>query len=143
MYRIIALLAPIIMRAGAHRSTKTLGLLLTGGFLVILGIFLVTSAAFVWIAAKYSVDVAFLCTGILALLIGGAVFYYTRKTKTGTIAIPEGMKDDPLARYIPESVARDPIVKKILAQIEANPLEASAAAVALGTLISRELFDEE
>ena len=143
MWKYVTFLAPMIIGGRGKRSVRTLALMLTSGLLFVIGIVLITSGAFVWIATNFSVHLAFLLTGGASLFVGAAVFVYLRKTNVGTIAIPEGLKDDPLARYIPASVAKDPLIHKILSKIESNPIEASAAAAAISALISRAVFDED
>jgi len=56
--------------------------------------------------------------------------------------IPPKLADDPLAKYIPENVRENPTMQKLLYQIGESPVTATATAVTLGMLISREFLEE-
>ncbi len=93
----------------------------------------------------YSLEMAFLAIGII--LISGALLikfesWRTRpKPKTGSKQLPQNIENDLLAAHIPDNLKEDPVLKKILVEISEKPLAATATALTVGMLLSREYFD--
>ena len=63
------------------------------------------------------------------------------RPKLAVSPLPNNIEKDVLAANIPDSLKNDPMVKKVLGEISKKPLAASATALTIGMLLSREYFD--
>jgi len=93
----------------------------------------------------YSLEMAFMAIGII--LISGAIIikfeqWRNRPKPSSRIKqLPQNIQNDPLAAHIPDSLKNDPVLKKVLVEISEKPLAATATALTVGMLLSREYFD--
>ena len=101
---------------------------------------------FIWLKNIYNSEIAYLGLGLL--FVTGAVIvkilqWQSRpnlRKKIETKPLPNNIKNDPLVAHIPDSLKDDPLVKKVLVEISENPMAASATALTIGLLLSREYF---
>ena len=56
--------------------------------------------------------------------------------------MPVGLEDDPLSAFLPDIIKENETVKNLVSQESHNPIMATAAAVTLGMLLSREFFED-
>jgi len=93
----------------------------------------------------YSVEVAFLGIGLLFILGALAIkIEQWRKritAKSEMERLPQNIENDALAAHIPDSLKDDPLLKKILVEISEKPIAATATALTVGMILSREYFD--
>lgn len=153
MLRYVSLIAPLLMRRGTSNPVKAMTGYVGALFLsVFAGIFFLATI-FTWVSEQYGLDVAFLT--IALIFTAGAVSLTVmarvpRNVELKKLADREAeikgllaAGQDPLSGHIPDELLTHPVSQQILAQIEDRPWTASAAAMGLGLLISRQLVDAD
>lgn len=129
---------PYLINTRRRKSSRNLvGLTAAWSLMLLSGIFL-SIAGFIWFAQTYGISVAFAVAGGIMLFFAGILFLLLNR-KSRAVVIDERVESDPLAKYVPDSLRENPAVQKLLQQIEENPAKATAAAVTVGMLLSREL----
>lgn len=145
MLKLITLAAPLLLQGRSKPPARSLAgrllmaILILGAGLCLLG------ALFVWVLKTYSLELAFLTLGgtlFLGALIAAYAFRPAREA-VKEAATPAPIGNDALAKYIPESVAQDPLVQRIVKEISDKPVAATASAVVIGMLLSREVFGRD
>lgn len=151
MLKYVTLIAPLLLKHATSSPVKTLSGYMGAVLLLGLAAIFFLAALFTWTASHYGLDVAFLVTALILMIAAIGLIVMARRTKAKTIKDTEeryaqikGMlaaKDDPLGQHVPDDILSHPAVQKILAEIEEKPFLASAAAIGLGLVISRQIFD--
>lgn len=140
MLKYISLLTPLIFGASGTRSNGvSIANLVLAYSMICAGIVFGFIALYIWAASTFGVITA---SGLMcvALLSAGALILIIKSdVKAKQPKVPALVEDDPLAKHIPDSLKNDPRVIQILEKIAENPVAASAGALSLGVLISREL----
>ena len=131
------------MKAPRRNPVKNLaGFALAYSLIGISVIFLFT-AAFIWLSKAYGTEVAFAATGLALLFAASNLLILLNRPKRELSApMPPKIAHDPLAKYIPETVRDNPTLQKLLHQIGESPVTATATAVTVGMLLSREFLEE-
>jgi len=75
----------------------------------------------------------------IAIAVGAAM---TRDRKKRVVKIDTAAANDPMAKYIPDTIKVNPTVQKLLHQVSESPITATATAVTIGVLLSKEIFEE-
>jgi|GEM_PF-1494543 len=154
MLRLLLTAAPYLLKGPSKSSQKFIASRLLALALFVLGGLALLIALFLWIEPRFGADSAWLLTGLI--LFGLGVVFLSRSGSQAKAlrvkASPTGLsltdtpgtlpKSDPLASILPESLRRDPNINAIMRQVSENPVAASAAALTIGMLISRELFGD-
>lgn len=146
MLRYLSLLAPLILRAPGSTAKRLslANLLFAYAFLFFGGVFGMT-ALYLWASKEFGVVIACLVMCATLLSLGVVMLLARLARKEGSVKktnLPATLQGDPLAQHIPDSLKDDPRVQQLLEKIAENPLAASASAVALGMLVSRELLGD-
>ncbi len=119
-----------------------MGLLAAAYVLITASAIFALAMIFIWTAKSYSAIAACLVLSLLTLAIA-LVFLFSAKRKGRVPKAAETTLDnDPLAKYIPESLRSNPAVEDILEKIAENPVAATAGAVTLGMLLSRDFLGD-
>jgi len=130
------------MKAPNRNPVKNLaGFALAYILMAISAVFLFT-ASFIWLSKEYGVDIAFAVTGAALLFSAVILLAILKRPKEEAAPIPPKLAHDPLAKYVPDTVRENPTMQKLLYQIGESPVTATATAVTLGMLISREFLEE-
>ena len=133
---------PYLMKAPRRNPVKDLaGLALAYILIALSGVFLFT-ASFIWLSKEYGAEIAFAVTGATLLISAIVLLAILKRPKKDIAPIPPKLAHDPLAKYVPETVRENPTLQKLLYQIGESPVTATATAVTLGMLISREFLEE-
>lgn len=143
MLRYASLLAPLLFGASrSPASQESLARLILAYMLVFFGIIFGLVALFIW--AVESVGLMFGCAVMCILMVSaGALILMVRDRKTvASPGVPSNVEDDPLAKHIPDTLKDDPRIQQVLAKIGDNPVAATAGAVTVGMLLSRELIGD-
>lgn len=145
MLKLLTLAAPMLMRGRAKLPIKEMVGRLLIYFLVFGGLFCVLAALFVWIMKNHTLEAAFLAIGAILLFGALCLMMSSRRARQQVkeAVTPESVEGDFLAKYLPESVSSDPLFQRVSKEISSNPIPAAAAAVAIGILLSREIFDRD
>ncbi len=134
---------PYFMKAPRRNPVRNLaGFALAYLFLAIAFLFFFV-AAFIWLTKEFGSEIAFAATGGALVIAGSALLLSLRRTTTVSTPMPTSLSHDPLAQYVPESVRENPTMQKLLHQVGESPVTATATAVTLGMLLSRELFEDQ
>jgi len=133
---------PYLMKAPRRNPVKNLAGFALAYILIILSAFFILTASFIWLTKEYGAEVAFAVTGGTLLFSAITLLAILRRPRKAAAPIPPKLADDPLAKYIPENVRENPTMQKLLYQIGESPVTATATAVTLGMLISREFLEE-
>ena len=133
---------PYLMKAPRRNPVKNLARFALAYILIVLSAFFLLTASFIWLTKEYGVEVAFAVTGGALLFSAITLLATLRRPRKTAAPIPPKLADDPLAKYIPENVRENPTMQKLLYQIGESPVTATATAVTLGMLISREFLEE-
>lgn len=135
-------LAPVILNMRSRRPAKRLaGVIISIGLMGLAGLFLII-AAFVWIMKTYGAEFGFLAVGILFFLLANAVYFLSRGSKVKAKDVEAEMNLDPLMNYIPPELQNDPRILALMEKIKEHPMGSTAGAVALGFIISTQLFGD-
>ena len=143
MLRLLTSIAPFLLKEPANSLVKTLIGRSAVYALIFAGLVFIIAALFTWVSETYSLEMAFLTVGTI-LLTGALTCQYiiwSRLSRKKQPSLPKNMEHDLLATQIPETLARDPLIQRILKEIGDNPIPATATALTVGTLLSREFFD--
>lgn len=143
MLKLLLAVAPYFINARDTSSQKQrAGSLPALLFYALCGITLIT-AIFVYVTSVYGFAIGFLAISGIFLSIG---LFLSIKAKRQTAIkrndAASASQTDPIAALVPSSVMQDPAVSKLVGQISANPLAASAIAVALGMIVTREFMKD-
>ncbi|WP_409432262.1 hypothetical protein ACJ3XI_08565 [Litorimonas sp. RW-G-Af-16] len=134
---------PLFMKAPQKNPVKRLVKYALAYLLIALsGIFFFV-AAFIWLAKTYGTETAFAATGGAMFLIALLIILFSREPSAKAVSIPASLANDPLAQYIPDNIKDNPTVQKLLYQIADSPVTATATAVTVGMLLSKEIFEEK
>lgn len=143
MLKLLTFAAPFFLKGASKGPVKTLignsaiyTLLLIASFFVLAGVF-------TWVLKTYSLEAAFLGTGMI-LLVSAALIKFSlwlRRPKKQSSTLPENLEHDVLANHTPDSLKNDPLIQRVLTEIADKPVAATATAVTIGMLLSREYFD--
>lgn len=142
MIKYLTYIAPLILKAPRRNPVKQLAGLLLSYSLIGIAIIFLFIAGFIHISKLYGTEVAFAATGITMLLAGSILITLLSRPKSKHTPLPPKIANDPLAKYVPESIKENPTVQKLLYQIGESPVTATATAVTIGMLLSKELFEE-
>ncbi|MGJ8562312.1 MAG: hypothetical protein ACSHXY_02060 [Alphaproteobacteria bacterium] len=100
------------------------------------------TALYVWASTEFGVLIACLLMCGTLVSLGAIMMFAGKRGTVKKTSLPTTLQGDPLAQHIPDSLKDDPRVQQLLEKIAENPLAASASAVALGMLVSRELLGD-
>ncbi|WP_416876977.1 hypothetical protein [Litorimonas sp.] len=124
-------------------SDKSLFGIIFSYVLMTIGIIFLGCAAFLFLQDQFSTEISFTVLGILTLIV--ALILHLRaknKLKPKEEDMPVGLEDDPLSAFLPDIIKENETVKNLVSQVSHNPIMATAAAVTLGMLLSREFFED-
>jgi len=107
-----------------------------------IGIIFLGCATFLFLQDLYSTEIAFTVLGVFLLIIAGVVYLRSRNNLKPDADEPIGLKDDPLSALLPDIIKENDTIKNLVSQVSHNPLMATAAAVTLGIVLSREFFED-
>lgn len=140
MLRYASLLAPLILRASSSTSTRMsiANLMLAYAFLFFGGVFGLT-ALYIWVSMTYGVLIACIAMCVTMLSIGVIILLSKNDVKVPKPGVPSTVEGDPLAKHIPDALKNDPRFQQALEKIGENPVAATAGAVTVGMILSREL----
>ena len=145
MLKILTIIAPFVLKGAAKNPAKSLAGQFGFYVLFLCGSLFLCCAIFIWLKKTYSFEVAFLGLGLLFMIGAAAIKFFQWQSrlrpKLAVSPLPNNIENDVLAANIPDSLKNDPMVKKVLGEISKKPLAASATALTIGMLLSREYFD--
>ena len=145
MLKVLTFIAPFILKGAVKDPAKSLAGQSAFYGLFFFGFLFLLAAVFTCLMKTYSLEVAF--SGLGIILIAGALtikffqWQSQQKSKPKAKRLPYNIENDALAAHIPDNIKDDPLLKKILNEIGEKPLAATATALTLGVLLSREYFD--
>lgn len=162
MLKLLLASAPYLIRSSPKTSRKFIAKRLLGMGLLVLGGVAFLIALFLWMAPRYGADIAWLAVsgifciiGLICFMSGNSVNSMQNGKTSGTsksaLSLTEikqnseqiSGKTDPIAALLPDKLKQDPNVKAVIARVSENPVAASVAAVAIGMIISREIFGKD
>ncbi len=133
---------PYLLRAPRRNPVKNLAGLFLAYLLCFLATVFIVIAAFIWMSKEFGLEVAFAATGVTFMFSAFCILIGLNTPKPVPAPTPPKIASDPLAKYIPESVKENPTMQKLLYQIGESPVTATATAVTVGMLLSRELIED-
>ena len=148
MLKLILAAAPYLLKAPKSAPSRSIGGALIGALLICVASVFLLVATFLVVDRNLGPEMACLTVGAV-LLIAGVVFWISSKPKLAAKASEQDASalvaahNDPVAGLLPEGFKDMPAVQKIMSQMAANPVAASAAALSLGLLISHEIFKDK
>lgn len=132
----ILALAPLILKARSRRPVKRLaGVALSITLIFLASVFLMI-AGFVWVMKSFGAEFGFLALGILFLVLASVVYFVALASKEKPISADPEINSDLLVQYLPEEMKNDPRILAVIENIKEHPVGSTAAAVALGFIIS-------
>ena len=158
MLKLLLASAPYLIRSSPKTSRRFIARRLLGLGLLALGGLTFLIALFLWMAPRYGADIAWLTVSGIFFVIGLICFMGGNSVKSkpngkasatskSTLSLTEteltAGKTDPIAALLPDGLKQDPNVKAVIARVSENPVAASVAAVAIGMIISREIFGKD
>jgi hypothetical protein len=100
-------------------------------------------ASFIWLAKEYGTEIAFAATGAALLICASIMLIFLKRPKAEQAApLPPKLSNDPLAKYVPDTLRDNSTIQKLLYQVGESPVTATATAVTVGMLLSREFLEE-
>jgi len=145
MLKLLTYAAPFLLKGPTKGPVKKLIGRSVVYALMFFGLLCGLAALFVWVYKTYSLEAAFLAVGAIfftgALIVNIAI--WMKRPKPHITTLPEKLDGDFIASHLPASLVKDPVVQRILKEIAEKPVAATAVAVTLGMLVSRELFDRD
>jgi len=99
-------------------------------------------AVFIWVSKTYGADAAFAVMGLSTFATALILLAVLKDKKKTVVRLDTATGNDPMAKYIPDTVKTNPTVQKLMHQVGESPITATATAVTIGMLLSRELFEE-
>lgn len=142
MIRYLSYAAPYILKSRARNPVKKIAGLLFAYILIGLAAVFLFIAVFIWMAKLYGTESAFAAVGGTMLLLGLFMIFMLSRPKKTVVDLHENVSNDPLAKFIPDNIKSNASVQTMLQQIGENPVTATATAVTLGMLISKEFLEE-
>lgn len=142
MIKYLSYAAPYILRTQARNPVKKIAGLLFAYILIGFSAVFLFIAVFIWMAKTYGTESAFAVVGGVMLLIGLIMIFILNRPKKVEVAVHPKVSNDPLAKFIPDNIKSNPTVQTLLQQIEDNPVTATATAVTVGMLLSKEFLEE-
>ena len=140
MMKYLTFIAPLLFKAPRKNPVQVLTGFAALGILVAAGFLAVLIGFWYFLAGRFGVDVAWLSSGIVMLLGALAIYFMLLTPRKEPQPAPYDVKTDPIGELIPKQLRDDPTVAKILEQIDEHPMGAMAAAIAVGTVVGREMF---
>ncbi len=135
-------LAPFILKARSRRPSKRLaGVIFSAACMGLTGIFL-TTAAFVWITKAFGAEFGFLAVAAIFFVFANLIYFTSRADKVEPQDVSAQLTEERIAQYIPDELQSDPRIIALLEKIKEHPLEATAAAVSLGFIISNQIIGD-
>lgn len=142
MIKYLSYAAPLILKSSKTNPVKKLTGLFIAYLLIALSFVFCLIAAFIWVSKSYGADAAFATMGATTLLTAFIILAMTRDRKKRVVKIDTAAANDPMAKYIPDTIKANPTVQKLLHQVSESPITATATAVTIGVLLSKEIFEE-
>lgn len=142
MIKYASFLVPYLLKAPSKNPVKQLAGLLLAYVLVAVAMIFLFIAGFIWTSKAFGTEMAFASVGAGLLLSGIMLIFWLNRPKKVATPLPPRLAQDPLAQYVPESVRSNPTIQKLLYQIGESPVTATATAVTVGVLLSKELFED-
>jgi len=142
MIKYASYLLPYLLKAPRRNPVKQLAGLLLAYALVAIAMIFLFIAVFVWTSKTYGTEMAFAGVGAALLLSGVAMLFWINRPKEVATPLPPRLAQDPLAQYVPDSMRSNPTIQKLLYQIGESPITATATAVTVGMLLSKEIFED-
>lgn len=140
---LISLAAPILARqapavvTGRYKGSAIIWLSFSAAFIALL------TSAIIFAGSNWSYDLAFLGAGLLLLLPGlillakNMIDRQKKKQSRKSLA-----QSDPIMEALPDLIKTNPAFSSLVQNIQAHPVGSTAAAAALGYLLSQELLEE-
>jgi len=142
MIKYVKYAVPYLLKAPRRNPVKSLAGFALAYILIALSAIFLFTASFIWLSKEYGSEIAFATTGAILLISAIILLTALKRPKDANVPIPPKLANDPLAKYVPETVRENPTMQKLLYQIGESPVTATATAVTLGMLISREFLEE-
>lgn len=133
---------PYLIKAPRRNPVKQLAGFALAFLLLGLSALFLFIAIFIWLSKEFGTEIAFASTGGGLLFCAIILLMILKQSKPEAAPIPPNIAHDPLAKYVPDTLRDNPTVQKLLFQIGENPVAATASAVTIGMLLSRELLEE-
>lgn len=133
---------PYLLKAPRRNPVKHLAGFALAYFLLGLSALFIFTASFLWLSKAFGAEVAFAALGSGLLLIALTLLLVLKRPLDKDTPMPPKLAHDPLAKYVPDTIRENPTMQKLLFQIGESPITATATAVTVGMLLSRELLEE-
>lgn len=142
MIKYLSYAAPLILKTSKRNPVKKLTGLLVAYLLLALSFTFSLIAVFIWVSKTYGADAAFAVMGLSTFATALILLAILKDKKKAVVRLDTATGNDPMAKYIPDTVKTNPTVQKLMHQVGESPITATATAVTIGMLLSRELFEE-
>lgn len=130
------------MKTPRRNPIKSLvGIAFAYSLMALAALFIVV-AAFIWLAKAYGTETALASTGGVLFLTGAIMLFWLRAPKVRPSTMHPKLASDPLAKHIPQNLRENPTMQKLLNEIAENPVMATAMAVTVGMLLSKEILED-
>ena len=143
MFRYAKYLVPYFFQAPRRNPAKVLaGIALAYGLIGVSGLFFVI-ALFLWLSGQYSTEAAFAVVGIVMMLAAFILLAFVKRSSRHQSQTDQKQTGDPLAQFLPDVIKSNPTTQALLRQVEEAPITATATAVTVGMLLSREILEDQ
>jgi len=142
MIKYLSYVAPLILKAPKTNPVKKLTGMLFAYLLLGLSFCFFLIAIYIWMASSFGTDIAFASLGLVTFVTAIILLISMKDKRVVQKPLPTRIKQDPLAKLIPDNIQSNPAIQKLLHQIGESPVTATATAVTIGVLLSKEIFEE-
>lgn len=133
---------PYLIKAPRRNPVKFLAGFALAYLLLGLAALFLFIASFIWLSKEFGTEIAFAATGGAMFLSAIILLVILKRPRAETAPMPAKIAHDPLAKFVPDTLRDNPTVQKLLYQIGESPVTATATAVTVGMLLSRELLED-
>lgn len=142
MIRYAKYVVPYLLKAPRRNPAKQLAGVALAYVLMMVSVLFLLIAGFIWLSKAFGIEIAFAATGLLLMCGAMILLIWLHRPSKAAATMPPKLINDPLAKYVPDTIRENPTTQKLLHQIGESPITATATAVTVGVLLSRELLED-